>query len=588
MNYKKYYSLFILLFCLTFFLTGCNPSEKNTEHADKTNPKFDDFVQQIFIDEVKTDSISLNYTLSKPERYGIKNVKPTLGDFSLEHMKSELAVTENYLTTLKSFDYQALTKEQQVTYDILVQYLEKDLESGDYFLYSEILGPTTGIQAQLPVLLAEFNYYNKQDIDTYLALLKDMPRYFEQIIQFEQEKSKAGLFMSDQTADAIISQCKEFIKDEDKNFLIDTFHDRMTEVGILSKKEQTQYEEKNKAYITKYVIPAYKTLIHGLTSLKGTGQNDGGLAGFPEGKDYYSYLVAITTGTSRSINEINKTLDYAVSDSLKRMIDTADGNISIFDKADNVKFPLTDPSEIIDSLKIAIQRDYPTLDDVDCNIKYVHKSLEDNLSPAFYLTPPLDDYSRNSIYINGSPKYNLDDIFTTLAHEGYPGHLFQTVYFNQQSPQPIRTLLSFGGYSEGWATYAEMNSYYMAGLDKKLAKIIQNNQVASLCMYAKIDLGVNYLNWDMADTADYLKEFGINDTKSVEAVYNAMVDEPANYMQYALGYLEIMTLRDKASKELGDNFNLKDFHTFFLSMGPAQFDIINKYMERWISTAVNP
>lgn len=582
MNYKKTHSLFALFLCILCFLTGCN-HPAIAEHAKTANLKFDDFVNQIFVDEAQTDGLTLNYTLSKPENYGIKNYKPSLGDFSSEHMKSELAVTENYLSTLDSFDYTSLTKDQQITYDILKEYLEKDMESADFPLYAEILGPTTGIQAQLPVLLAEYNYYDKEDIDNYLALLKDMPRYFEQIVAYEQEKSKAGLFMSDHTADAIIAQCKEFIKNKEDNLLIEVFHDRMNEVNILSKEEQKKYESKNKTYVQKYVIPAYQSLINGLTSLKGTGKVDGGLAGYPKGKDYYAYLVATSTGSSRSVSEINKTLDYAISDSVKRMTKATNGDVSILDKADNTKFPLTKPEDIINSLKDQIKKDYPALNEVDCTIKYVHKSLEDNLSPAFYLTPPLDDCSRNSIYINGSPKYNLDNIFTTLAHEGYPGHLFQTVYFNQQSPQPIRALLSFGGYSEGWATYAEMNGYYMAGLDTQIAKILQNNQVASLCMYAKIDLGVNYLNWDLSDTADYLKDFGITDKKTIETVYYTMIEEPANYMKYTLGYLEIMSLRDKASKELGDNFNLKDFHTFFLKMGPAQFDVISKYMYEWIS-----
>lgn len=582
MNSKKHCSLAVLFFFLLCFLTGCS-HVIIAEHSQTPNSKFDEFVNQIFIDEVQTDGLTLNYTLSKPENYGIYNYKPSLGDFSLEHMKSELAVTENYLATLSGFDYTSLTKEQQITYDILKKYLAKDMESSDFLLYAETLGPTTGIQAQLPVLLAEYNYYDKEDIDNYLALLKDMPRYFKQIVTYEQEKSKAGLFMSDHTADSIISQCKEFISNKEDNLLIEVFHDRMNEVSILSKKEQKKYEAKNKDYVLKYVIPAYQILIDGLNSLKGTGKVDGGLAGYPKGKDYYSYLVATSTGSSRSINEINKTLDYAISDSIKRMSEATEGDVTVLDKADNTSFPLTNPEDIIQSLKTSIKKDYPPLNDVSCTIKYVHKSLEDNLSPAFYLTPPLDDCSRNSIYINGSAKYNLDNIFTTLAHEGYPGHLYQTVYFNQQSPQPIRSLLSFGGYSEGWATYAEMNSYYMSGLDTKIAKVLQNNQVASLCMYAKIDLGVNYLNWDLNDTADYLKDFGITDKKTIETVYYTMIEEPANYMQYSLGYLEIMALRDRASKELGDNFKLKDFHTFFLKMGSAQFDVIRKYMDEWIS-----
>lgn len=579
---KKTYFLFLLCLSLFCFLTGCNHTTV-VEHAQTADSTFDDFTNNIFINEVQKDGLTLNYTLSNPEKYGIKNTKPTLGDFSVEHMTAELAMTENYLSTLNEFDYSSLTKEQQITYDILKNYLEQELKISNFSLYPEILSPTTGIQAQLPVLLAEYNYYSKKDIDNYLSLLKDMPRYFGQIIDYEKQKSDAGLFMSDHSADAIISQCEQFIKEKETNLLIEVFHDRMTELDILSEKERKEYESRNKAYVLKYVIPAYQNLIDGLASLKGTGKVDGGLAGYPKGKDYYSYLVKATTGSSRSINEINRLLDYAIKHSIKKMTEATNGDVSILEKANGSKFPLTEPSAIITSLEQSIQKDFPKLDNVDCTIKYVHKSLEDNLSPAFYLTPPFDNYSRNSIYINRSKKYNLDNIFTTLAHEGYPGHLYQTVYFNQQNPKPIRTLLSFGGYSEGWATYAEMNSYYMAGLDSTSAKILQNNQVASLCMYAKIDLGVNYLNWDLNDTADYLKDFGITNKKTIELVHYTMIQEPANYMKYTLGYLEIMALRDEASKKLGDDFKLKDFHTFFLNMGSAQFDILHKYMGEWIA-----
>ncbi len=576
MQFKKYvfYSFFVTLF---LFCTGCQNSS-----SEKGQETFENFTYNIFVEEVQSDAISLNYTLSNPENYGITEYTPTFGEFSIEDMQSSYAKMENYLSALNEFSYKNLTKEQQLTYDIFKQYLELELSSTDYMLYSNVLGPNTGLQAQLPVLLSEYHFNNKEDIETYLLLLEDLPRYFKQIAEFEAQKSKAGLFMSDETANSIINQCKNFIKSKEDNVIIEVFNDRMDTIDFLSKDEIKKYKEQNKTLVFDYVIPAYELLIEQLETLKGTGTNEGGLCNFPDGKEYYEYLIASKTGSSHSMKEINDMLTESIETGINNMIETANGDSSIFEKVENTNYPLTDPKEIIEYLKEVIKENYPELEDVNYNIKYVHKSLEKDLSPAFYLTPPLDNYFENSIYINGYSEYNMDDIFPVLAHEGYPGHLFQNVYFNQSSPNPIRSLFSFGGYSEGWATYVEMDSYSMMNINEKVASIIRNNQIATLCMYAQIDLGINYFGWDKEDTSAYLEGFGFSSEELTNEIYQTMIAEPANYMQYALGYLEIIELRKQAEKKLGDDFSLKEWNTFFLDMGPAQFEIIEDYMKDWI------
>lgn len=574
-------ALYITLFTICLIFNGCSTSQSE----GYTPEAFDEFLEQVFISEVQADSITLNYTLSNPEKYGITNFTPTLGDYSLASMKESFAVLENYKNTLKKFSYKELSYQQQAAYDVLMEYIDTALSAGDLILYSEVLGPTTGIQAQLPVLLSEYNFNDKEDIEHYLSLLSCVQDYFSQIIAFEKEKSEAGLFMSEHTADQIISQCKLFIKSKEDNAIIEVFNDRIEALSFLSSGEKSAYKDINKEKVLDEVIPAYKQLIKGLKKLKNTGTNDNGLCYYPKGKEYYEYILRCNLGTDKSVDEIRNGLEKTIDENIRQIQTIVTADPGVIEKAAGVTFPMTDPKEILDYLKEDIEDIYPSIRPVNYTVKYVHESLQEHLSPAFYLTPPLDGYEDNSIYINGDSAYDLSTIFTTLAHEGYPGHLYQTVYYSQQNPYPIRSLLGCGGYSEGWATYVEFDSYERAGLEDTLAKLLKYNKTATFCMYSVIDLGVNYYGWTLSDTEKYLARFGITDQNIIEKIHYAMIEEPGNYLKYSGGYVEIMELRSKAEKKLGDSFDPKSFHKFFLDFGPAPFRVIDKYLDKWIKSS---
>lgn len=580
---KKCKKLYLLLSLIVILLaiTGCDKGKS----AALTQEEFEALTKEVFLDNVQSDSITLNYTLANPEDYGITDYKATLGDFSLDAMKENLAKCENYSARLKDIDYKKLTDDQKLTYDIMKDYYKVEDNAKDLLLYYEVLSPTVGLQAQLPILYAEYNFYDKDDIDAYLELLPCTYDYFNQIIEFEKLKSDAGLFMSDRSADDIIKQCESLIADKENNFLITVFNDKVKQYDGLTKDEIKTYQEKNKDAVLNYVIPAYQLLIDGLKSLKGTGTNEGGLSNFEKGKEYYESLVRTETGSNRSIGDLIKLLDKYMNKNIANMQIILGKDSTLLDQASNPSYPMTDPEEILTYLQDAIKDRFPDMDKVNYTVKYVHKSLQDFISPAFYLTPAIDNYEENSIYINGSDKFDLSQIFTTLAHEGYPGHLFQNVYYAQQNPAPIRSTMNFGGYSEGWATYVEMISYHMAGIDDNLASLLEQNNAVILMMYARADIGINYEGWTRADSDDYLKSMlGITDEDTLDQFYISMVEEPANYLQYTIGYIEMMELRAKAEKELGDKFSEKAYHEFILKTGPSQFYVIDKYLDKWISS----
>ncbi len=577
---KKLY-LLLSLIVLILAMTGCDKGKS----AVQTQEEFDALTKEVFLDNVQSDSITLNYTLANPETYGITDYKPTLGDFSLEEMKENLAKCENYSARLKDINYKKLTDDQKLTYDIMKDYYKVDDGAEDLLLYYEILSPTVGLQAQLPILYAEYSFYDKDDIDAYLELLPCTYDYFNQIIEFEKLKSDAGLFMSDRSADDIIKQCESLISDKENNFLITVFNDKVEQYEGLTKDEIKAYQEKNKDAVLNYVIPAYQLLIDGLKSLKGTGTNEGGLSNYEKGKEYYESLVRSETGSNRSVEDLIKLLDKYMNKNIASMQVLLAKDATLLDQASNPSYPMTDPEEILTYLQDAIKDRFPDMDEVNYTVKYVHKSLEDFISPAFYLTPAIDNYAENSIYINGSDKFDLSQIFTTLAHEGYPGHLFQNVYYAQQNPNPVRSTMNFGGYSEGWATYVEMISYHMAGIDDNLASLLEQNNAVILMMYARADIGINYEGWTREDSDNYLKSMlGITDEDTLDQFYIAMVEEPANYLQYTIGYIEMMELRNKAEKALGDKFSEKDYHEFILKTGPSQFYVIDKYLDKWIDS----
>lgn len=567
---------FGLLLCSVFLFSGCGAKQ------NKLQKNFEALMNELFVGEVKADTLSLNYALAKPEDYGITDADITLGEYSIEQMSQDLCQSENYLERLSTMDRRRLTPENQLTYQIVQKYLETDLALGNYEYYYECLGPTTGIQAQLPILLAEYSFYDRGDIEDYLQLLPCVYDYFKDIVQFEQEKSQQGLFMSDAVATRIIKQCDAFIADPDNNFLIQYFNEKILGYKGLTKHEILDYTQRNASAVKEYVIPAYQLLITSLQELLGTGTNAKGLFYYPEGQSYYQCLAQSKTGSSKSMEEMMDTLDAAIAKGIGDLTALTISKPTLMDQyLKFTSFPITDPQEILKDLKKDIRKDFPEAVQVSCDIKYVPSSLSDYLSPAMYLIPPMDDYQKNDIYINGKDKNTLSYIYTTVAHEGYPGHLYQCVYFRSHEPAPIRNVLDFSGYDEGWATYVEMYSYRYSGIDTSLADFLKANNIVILCMYARADMGIHYEGWTEKETVKYIRNF-IGDTKTANRIYDTLLEEPGIYLPYAVGYLEITELKEKAIQNLGSRFTEKDFHKFLLDIGPAQFGIIEEYLDAWI------
>ena len=146
---------------------------------------------------------------------------------------------------------------------------------------------------------------------------------------------------------------------------------------------------------------------------------------------------------------------------------------------------------------------------------------------------------QNTIRINRSSTADGIELYTTLAHEGYPGHLYQSAYFNDREPVPVRRLLACGGYNEGWGLYSELYAYsFDNGLPEAVKPLMRCSEASSYGLYALLDICIHYDGWDLATTTSYLENsYGFTDPESAREIYLAIIDNPGNYLKYYTGYL---------------------------------------------------
>ena len=564
-----------LLVILISFLSG--NAFWSSLHAESSDRQFRTFTRSLFQTEVSANTISLHYTLRSPSDYGIADIPATYGSLSSDPVAAKASV-RNVLSSLQEFDPDTLSSENALTFKILDTYLKNASTGTDYLLYQEPLGPVSGIHTQLPVLLSEYSFYDTQDVETYLALLKETPSYFDSVIRFEQKKAASGLFMPDYQADSVLDTCQSFIDMGKENYLVSTFNERIASLDLLHRNKKDSFQKENMKLVTEEIYPAYQNLITAIKSLKGKGMNEQGLSHFPYGKKYYEYLVRQTTGCNESISRLRLMTRAQILEDLSAMqkilfpADAALTKASVLEQ--------TSPDSMLDDLRSKITDTFPKIPDVDFQVKYVPESMQDYLSPAFYMIPAIDNLTENVIYINNGQTASGLNLYTTLAHEGYPGLLYQSVYFSASEPDPIRSILDFGGYVEGWATYAEMMSYYLAPLPKTEASLLQKNNSVILGLYALADMGIHYDGWSVTDTVRFFSDYGINDPNAVQSVYKLIIGSPANYLKYYIGYLKFYELKKEMADALGNQFSQKEFHRAVLDVGPAPFKIVYDEVEK--------
>lgn len=580
-------------------LNDKNDTTENTERAQesfsedalKEQQEFEQYLDDYFKDVVTDDTLTYNYTIRDGADYGLEEPEVTLGDpgMTAEEIEQDKEEFEGWVKKLDAIDRSCLTENQKLTYDVLDEYFEVSAGIFDNVYLYEPFSPMRGLQANIATNFTDYRFDDKGDVERYIELLGQIPDYFAEYLDFEQEKSEKGYFMSDAVCDKVISQCKDFVADKENHFMVTTFNDNIDALDFLTDEEKAEYKEANKQAVVNSLLPAFENVAAVLSGLKGTGTNDGGICNYDGGKEYYEYLLKNFAGTAKSPEEVIDMLDTELQKLMVSLYQYYLGNQAAYEyfaaNYDSI-FAETDQmtaSEMVDKMMETASEHYPDAGTINYKAEALDKNLETIMDDvlAYYMAPAIDDPDNNLIRVNG---LHTDGMWTTLAHEGYPGHMLQNAYYMSTDPEPVRTLMNFLGYKEGWAMYACYDSLYYYEYEEPeygntIAALYQLNDEMSYLMMGRVDLGINYEGWTLQDTADYLTKNGM-DGSAAQELYTTMVGDPAVYQSYSTGYYEMKELRDYAEEKMGDDFDLKTFNTIILETGPCQFDILKEQVDK--------
>lgn len=543
--------------------------------AGKNTGSFSEFCTTLFREEMKSNTMNLHFTLKDPKAAGIDSYEITLGSLSGDSPHNQARQLKRLSEELKKYSHRSLKGKDRLTCRLLSDYISRQQNLAAYPYYDEPLTPSGGVTSQLPVLLAEYTFRNTRDIKDYLGLLSQMDTYFLGILDYEQKKADAGLFMSDEACLKVIEGCEVFTEHPDDNFLIDTFSNRLNAMDGLTDTQKNAYLKQHSKVLSDHVIPAYSQMIKGLTMLLGRGHNNWGLCNFPEGKAYYEAVVSADTGCDDSVEDLFSQIAKARREDLMFCQNLLEKNPKLASQSPKPDAALKEENAMISRLQKEILTDFPAPPQTDVEICHVDPALSEYLAPAFYITAPIDDISHNRIYINDAKNDTDIYYFTTLAHEGYPGHLYQTICTSSYGAPEVLSLLNYPGYTEGWATYTEMQSFYYAGLDPDLASLLQHNQAATLSLYATADIGIHYFGWEKEKNAAFWSEYGVDDTATVKRITDLILEEPGNYLKYYVGYLKFRQMREQLALE-NKSFSVSAFHEAILRTGPSPFSILEE------------
>ena len=570
-------------------LVGCQtqPLTPQEEQA-----RFDDFIQKDFVQSMESSYWSASQFLEHPENFGVDTNKtdtsaesyfgavPT--QESIREMEAQLRESQK---EFQSFHRDLLTREQQDTYDIYQYQLElaKEANQSKFQGMEPLFSSMQGIHYNLSQLSSLITLRTEEDVKKLLELMKSVPAYVDTVIAYTKEQEKQGLMMID--FDTVIKDCKTVLEAGTNSSSLLDFQEKIASLN-LEKEKTSQYQKQIKDAYTTYLIPAYQTMVDALTELKNGSNSSQGLSSLKNGKEYYELIFQQKTGSERSIEETKELLENQFQDLVFQAQNLALKRPDLATLSlDKIKTKYTDYNSAMEDLLKKSKSYFPAIQDLTYEVRTLSPEQNNDGIAGFYVLPALDNTQNNQIFINPNFAISSMEMFELLTHEGVPGHMYQFNYIRENIENPWRNIVSFLGFTEGYAQYASYFSYrYLTDLDPDLTQWFQLNSELNFCLSALADIGIHYEGWTIEDLQQKLGLLG----DTAEPVYQQIRSNPGAFLSYGVGLLEIQLLRDQAETALGDQFQDKAFHEALLKSGSVPFFLaqqnITEYIEQTLAS----
>ena len=529
---------------------------------------FSDFEDELFQEMMSEDYTTLHFSLRDYQKYGIEKPDVNIGDASWDDYEDSVEDCDEYLKKLQSFDYDSLSETEQKDYRTIAFYLERNKELNSYPYFDWAFNSAEGVIDNLLTTFTEFVFYEKEDIDDYLATLSSVPAYLDQCLENTKKQAAKGYFLTDAMLKATEDAIEKFVDKKDDNELIKIFNENIDAFDGLSAEEKEAYKKKNQEIVLNAYIPSYEKVAEELQKLKGSRKADYNVSSLDGGSEYYAALARYKTSIDANVETILDICTQYIEKSVDELYDIMQNHSEVTEET----LDFDSAEDVLSYLEGHLDA-FPVLDKVYYNVQYLDPSVANDSIVAYYLSPPVDDMRDNVIKINGDNVSDVIDLYTTLAHEGFPGHLYQTNYYIQQQPSLLRTQLTMMGYQEGWGMFAEGQALHVSGLSEYASEYQKINIELNYVLSAAVDLGVNGLGWSTKDVSKYLDRLDLNSSIAKD-LYDFATLQPGTILPYGVGIAMFELLENKAKNALGNDFDQKTFNEVLLNDGNRPFEVV--------------
>ncbi len=551
-------------------------------YAEETeNSRFDQFMKDRFAEAMSGDYMNMHFTVKDYEAYGIEKPEATLGRISRQDYEDIVQDAREELEELEEFDYDRLDDERKTDYDVYRHSLQETIDLSGYWQMDDYFNASTGVLSNLLTTFTEYAFYQKSDVDDYLQVLASVPTYLDDALALTKEQAAAGFFLTDEQLEEANEAIDRFLEKTDDNALITVFDENMDRLDFLGEEEKQAYKEQNRTLVLDDYMPAVRKVQTEINALAGSRSFSGGLCNYGEtGKAYYEALAKSKSSTTMSVEEQFDFLGSFLADVIDQYIAILRANPSVSEAYEQEVVDVSTPEEILKQLQENLQ-DFPEGPQVTYRVDYLDPSVANDSIMAYYLEPPIDDLRNNVIKINKDNINDTNTLYGTLAHEGFPGHLYQITWFLNTNPNPLRAALSNIGYTEGWAMYVEVNQYAKSSLSADVAKLQALDTTLGYVLDAAADLAVNGLGYEQDDLAEWMDDLGLN-SDGAYGLYDFAISQPGQILPYGFGMAKFLSLKAQAQHALGDSFDIKAFHEVLLTGGDRPFEMVERAVKEWV------
>ncbi|MDR5590693.1 DUF885 domain-containing protein [Christiangramia sp. SM2212] len=598
----------ILLILFGAAIISCGDEKKDGSYTSADMENASEELNQYFDKEFQKE---IEESPMLQTQMGMKSDYGKWDDFSNLKYAEDLEQARTRLDYLDKIDKESLDDKTRLSYDLFKRQVENEIADYDYRFYDYPIEQMHGLHAELPAFLINMHRVDSiSDAKAYISRLVGLEKVMNDIIEQLKLREQNGVippkFVFDRTLDASrnIIKGKPFTNSAEASTLMADFSSKIDKLEI-SEEEKTGLINEAETALVDHVQPAYKSLVDFLENQQLRATEEAGVWKFPKGGEFYNNAlkrVTTTDLTAEEIHEIGLNEVARIHGEMEKIMEEVEFEGTLDDFFEFMKTDeqfyyanteegkatyLKEAKGIINSMKEKLPELFNTMPEADIVVKAVEPFREKSAGKAFYQQPAIDGSRPGTYYANlydmeAMPKYEMEAL---AYHEGIPGHHMQIAIAQELDSIPeFRKFSFFTAYVEGWGLYSEYIPKEIGFYEDPYSDFGRLAMELWRSCRLVVDTGIHAKKWTRQEGIDYYKE----NTPAAESACVKMVERhivmPGQATAYKIGMNKILDLRENAKKELGEDFDIREFHDVVLTDGALPLTVLESKVDSWVKS----